>query len=214
MTTSELDTSELKSTNGGEAWCAAHAQKSRAAARGGIPRDAFGGFVSRVAGRFIEVKSDFENRRKALKDLSRQPSIEGADDTVPAAAALSFREAADALQFAMTQRSGRNSPGLRRPGGGAAVVPVEPAIDDPTDEELFSAMQGQWVEVECLLRVQLRGETALEEAVSDAPAPRHAPTLPSPLTRIPYVPHGSASEWRRPSRLTRVWASEQPTAGS
>ena len=49
---------------------------------------------------------------------------------------------------------------------GSQAEPVEvldEAGDDPTDEELFSAMQGQWVEVECLLRVQLRTLEALEE---------------------------------------------------
>ena len=117
--------------------------------------------------RFIEIKTDYESHRKALKDLSREPSRSGGDDTVPAAAALSFRAAANALRYAMTQRSGRScsSPERNRPGERAAEAPAEPEVDDdPTDEELFSAMQGQWVEVECLLRVQLRGEAALEEA--------------------------------------------------
>ena len=78
----------------------------------------------------------------------------------------------------MTQRSGRSSPGQRRPGGGT-TTPEEPtanskeaaieelandASDDVSDEELFSTMQGQWVEVECLLRVQLRSPEALQEA--------------------------------------------------
>lgn len=116
--------------------------------------------------RFIEVQSDYENRRKALKDLSRQPSMDGGDDTVPTAAAVSFRAAAHALRYAMTQRSGRScaSP-VRRGGESEAVAPAEPEVDDDaSDEELFSAMQGQWVEVECLLRVQLRSEEALEQA--------------------------------------------------
>lgn len=50
---------------------------------------------------------------------------------------------------------------------GSQAEPVEVLDepgDDPTDEELFSAMQGQWVEVECLLRVQLRTLDALAEA--------------------------------------------------
>lgn len=55
---------------------------------------------------------------------------------------------------------------MKRPGGGAAETVVEAAADDPSDEELFTTMQGQWVEVECLLRVKLRGggQQALEEA--------------------------------------------------
>jgi hypothetical protein len=123
--------------------------------------------------RFIEIQSDYEKTRKTLLNLSRQPSDADGSDCVPAAAALSFRVAANALKYAMTQRSGRGSPGLRRPDGGGAAVeqPAQPVVDDPaaaeddpTDEELFSAMQGQWVEVECLLRVQLRGAEALDDA--------------------------------------------------
>lgn len=126
---------DLKATDGGEAW-------------------------------FIEIQDNYEKLRLQLKALSRQPSGDG-DDTLPASAAESFRSAANALQNALTQRSGRSgraSPGLRRPGGGQIDQPAEPAADDPTDEELFSAMQGQWVEVECLLRVQLRSDEALDEA--------------------------------------------------
>ena len=119
--------------------------------------------------RFIEIENDYKFRRKTLEDLSRQPSMDSGDDTVPAAAALSFRAAANALQFAMTQRSGRSSssPGKQRRDGSAAEAAQEPVVDDDaTDEELFSAMQGQWVEVECLLRVQLRTEEGIEAAVS------------------------------------------------
>ena len=123
-----------------------------------------------IPSRFVEIKEDYDKRKLALKDLSRQPSQDGSD-TVPAAAALSFRTAANALKFAMTQRSGRSgasSPALKHQGGFEAPVEEEPAVDDQTDEEtdeeLFSVMQGQWVEVECLLRVQLRSEEALEEA--------------------------------------------------
>ena len=131
--------------------------------------------------RFIEVKTDYENSRMTLLSLSRNPSAKD-DDCVPASAALSFRIAANALKYALTQRSGRSSPGnQRRAGGGgtgrsqlsqasqasdgslAEPVEVLDQGDDPTDEELFSAMQGQWVEVECLLRVQLRTPEALEE---------------------------------------------------
>ena len=127
--------------------------------------------------RFIEVKTDYENSRMTLLSLSRNPSAKD-DDCVPASAALSFRIAANALKYALTQRSGRSSPGQRRAGGGgtgrsqlsqasegsqAEPVEVLDQGDDPTDEELFSAMQGQWVEVECLLRVQLHTLEALEE---------------------------------------------------
>ena len=60
----------------------------------------------------------------------------------------------------MTQRSGRSGSPSRRPDGSGSMIqdplPEEPTADDPSDEELFSTMAGQWVEVECLLRVQLR----------------------------------------------------------
>jgi len=113
---------------------------------------------------FIEITRIYENSKNALKSLSRQPSVDGGDDSIPASAAASFRSAANALHFAITQRSGRSSPGLKRAGGGAVEAEEPVANSDLTDEELFSAMQGQWVEVECLLRVQLRTEDALEEA--------------------------------------------------
>ena len=123
------------------------------------------------------MRTDYENSRKTLLSLSRNPSAKD-DDCVPASAAISFRVAANALKYALTQRSGRSSPGQRRGGGGgtgrsalsqasdgsqAEPVEVLDQGDDPTDEELFSTMQGQWVEVECLLRVQLRTLEALEE---------------------------------------------------
>jgi len=125
---------ELKTATGGEAW-------------------------------FIEIKNKYESQRTTLKNLSRQPSVDGGDDCLPKEAtevAISFRVAANALKFAMTQRSGRTSPGMKRPGGGTVEEPVEE--EDLTDEELFSSMLGQWVEVECLLRVQLRSQEHLEEA--------------------------------------------------
>lgn len=132
-----LNVKDLNVTDGGEAW-------------------------------FVDIKNDFDNRRKTLLNLSRTPSASG-DDCVPASAALSFRIAANALKYAMTQRSGRSSPGQRRAGGGTGrdePPEVQDSADDQTDEELLSTMQGQWVEVECLLRVQLRsGPDALDEAV-------------------------------------------------
>ena len=121
---------------------------------------------------FIEIQSDYEKQAKSLKqasfNASQSSSAEG-DDTVPAELALSFRESANMLKFAMTQRSGRNSPGIKRPSrmGFGEMKLEEPVVEvdeEATDEELFSAMQGQWVEVECLLRVQLRSEEALEKA--------------------------------------------------
>jgi len=131
-----LNVKDLNVTDGGEAW-------------------------------FIDIKNDFDNRRKTLLNLSRTPSASG-DDCVPASAALSFRIAANALKYAMTQRSGRSSLGQRRAGGGTGrdePPEVQDSADDQTDEELLSTMQGQWVEVECLLRVQLRsGPDALDEA--------------------------------------------------
>ena len=126
---------------------------------------------------FIEIQSDYEKQAKSLKqasfNASQSSSAEG-DDTVPAELALSFRESANMLKFAMTQRSGRNSPGIKRPSrmGFGEMKLEEPVVEvdeEATDEELFSAMQGQWVEVECLLRVQLRSDAALEEAVRACP---------------------------------------------
>uniref|UniRef100_A0A7S2IFW4 Uncharacterized protein n=1 Tax=Haptolina brevifila TaxID=156173 RepID=A0A7S2IFW4_9EUKA len=116
---------------------------------------------------FIEISRDYEKRRNALRDLSRQPS-HGDDDTVPSAAFTSFRTAASTLRSAIAMRSGR-SPGRKLTEGGAEW-PAEGAgaEDEATDEiptdELFSTMQGQWVEVECLLRCQLRSPEALAEA--------------------------------------------------
>ena len=110
---------------------------------------------------FIEVETEYAERRKNLKALSRSTFQLDGDDFVPAAAASSYRAAASALQFAMTQRSGRSSPGIKGTDGGE---PAEASVDDPT-EELFSTMKSQWVEVECLLRAQLRErEDAVQEA--------------------------------------------------
>lgn len=125
-----------------------------------------------VLGRFIEISRDYENRRKTLRDLSQSASSQGGDDTVPTAAVSSFRNAANTLRHAIAMRSGRSSPGRKQSEGGpnfdpsaAAGVPEpEPAAEEIGDEELFSTMQGQWVEVECLLRVQLRTQEALSEA--------------------------------------------------
>ena len=118
--------------------------------------------------RFIEISRDYEKRRDALRDLSR-PSNDG-DDFVPSAAFTSFRTAASTLRSAIAMRSGR-SPGRKLSDDATdwPAVEEEDAAADLTDEEipteeLFSAMQGQWVEVECLLRVQLRTPDALDEA--------------------------------------------------
>ena len=51
-----------------------------------------------------------------------------------------------------------------RPPSGSPISEEPLEGDDPTDEELFSVMAGQWVEVECLLRVELRSSEALEAA--------------------------------------------------
>jgi hypothetical protein len=133
--------------------------------------------------RFIEISRDFEKRRKTLQDLSRQTSANQGDDFVPASAASSFRTAAKTLRSAIAMRSGRISPSrgvLDEAAAGAEAVegadsrpelPELPEIGESemssiTDEELFSTMQGQWVEVECLLRVQLRTSEALDDAGS------------------------------------------------
>ena len=169
MATEDLTSvKDLKTTGGGEAWYACHRAASRLEPHS-VPLgslEAHSPLTARApVCRFVEVKSDYENRRKTLKDLSRQTSRDDGDDTVPAAAAASFRVAANALKFAMTQRSGRTSPGLKRPGGGTVVEEPEPEpVNDLSDEELLSTMCGQWVEVECLLRVQLRSAELLEEA--------------------------------------------------
>ena len=132
------------------------------------------------ARRFIEISRDYENRRNQLRDLTRSFTSadgDGGDDTVPAAMASSFRTAARTLRDAIAMRSGRSSPGRkifdgRPPAADAAAArsgepepePEPPPADEVGDEELFSTMQGQWVEVECLLRVQLRTPEALAEA--------------------------------------------------
>ena len=72
------------------------------------------------------------------------------------------------MRKAITQRSGgsHRSPGR---GGAPSVEGSEDGeaaalAEETSDEELMSAMQAQWVEVECLLRVQLRSPDALEDA--------------------------------------------------
>lgn len=115
--------------------------------------------------RFIEISKDFEDRRKALQDYSRQPSSHDGDDTVPTAAASSFRNAAKALRDAITQRSGR-SPGHKNSDCKASDFVAEDPPEEVPDEELFPLMQSQWVEVGCLLRLQLNSSEALDDARS------------------------------------------------
>ena len=48
--------------------------------------------------------------------------------------------------------------------GGGDEEEAPPPADNVGDEELMAMMQSRWVEVECLLRVQLRTPDALTEA--------------------------------------------------
>jgi len=115
---------------------------------------------------FIEISRTYEKRRDALKDLASSfTSNASGDDTMPSAEFRSYRTAAENMRKAITQRSGSSrSPGRDGAPHAASFDGADEEEEGMSDEELMSTMQAQWVEVECLLRVQLRSPDALDEA--------------------------------------------------
>lgn len=84
---------------------------------------------------------------------------------MPSAEFRSYRTAAENMRKAITQRSGSSrSPGRDGAPHAASFDGADEEEEGMSDEELMSTMQAQWVEVECLLRVQLRSPDALDEA--------------------------------------------------